>query len=227
MLCTLWRAMQAWDAPISKFNATQEDLESFYSNKSDFLRLSETLRQPPQRCLALIKWCSTSKQGAASGFLVTEHGAGCSGWVTSCPNLLHRPILSVSHSSHIFSQEPSEEEHWGQCSGENVPHSHQPGSRASCPWELPDSQGTTVRMCWQGNLSTCRFHSRDSSACSTSQATKDSRPHLTVQQPCPWAHTHTANELETWKGQRYHGIQMRAFKLETQQQPYIVSNKLL
>lgn len=181
MLCTLWRAMQAWDAPISKFNATQEDLESFYSNKSDFLKLSETLRQPPQRCLALIKWCSTSKQGAASGFLVTEHGAGCSGWVTSCPNLLHRPILSVSHSSHIFSQEPSEEEHWGQCSGENVPHSHQPGNRASCPWELPDSQGTIVRMCWQGNLSTCRFHSRDSSACSTSQATKDSRLHLTVQ----------------------------------------------
>lgn len=66
-LGTLWTAVQAWDAPISKLSATQEDLQSFYSNNSIFLRLSETslhhttLRQPPWRCLALIKWCSTSR----------------------------------------------------------------------------------------------------------------------------------------------------------------------
>lgn len=85
-LGTLWRAMQAWGAPISKFSATQEDLLSFYSNNSNFIRLWETSLHNPETappkmsCINQINQICTSRYGAASGFLVTKSiGARCSG----------------------------------------------------------------------------------------------------------------------------------------------------
>lgn len=150
--------------------------------------------------------------------------------MTSRPDLLYRAILSVSYRLPHFPLTAIRGRTlravlWGEDA------SHQPGNRGNCLQELQENQSRTVRLCWQGEPEQFLQHSQicllDLSGNHRLQATPDCTNHI---------HGHSdihvlPNKLDKWKGQNYHGIQMRTFKLEMQpevgQQPDTVSNSLL
>lgn len=155
-------------------------------------------------------------RGCQWGFSDKEHGARCSGWVTSRPDLLYRPILSVSYRlSHFLLAAIRGRTLRAVLWGEDV--SCHPGNRRNCLQELQENQTRTVRLCWQGKPEQFLQHSQiclfDLSGNHGLQATPD----------CTNNHIHAhsdihilSNKPDKWKGQRYHGIQMRTFKLEMQ-----------